>query len=256
MSDLELFRDLRDRQAERRVADLGLFFAESPEVISRIGRSGGRIVHVVASERRARRLDSMSLGDATVSVLSEDALYSLVGFEMHRGMIASVERPTPPRLTDIDSSPMVGVLEGINDHQNLGAIVRSGVALGVSGFVLDPTTADPFYRRSVRVSMGTVTSVPLVRVDSWPNAVATLDWARKVALTPAGEQDLFALEVTGPVAIMLGAEGSGLSPAALRMADVRARIPMEQEVDSINVSHAAAIAFAHFRSGLGRSRTS
>ena len=256
MTDLDLFRDLRHREAERRATDLGLFFAESPEVIARIGRSGGTIVDVVVSERRAQRLDSMSLGDAAVSILAEDELYSLVGFEMHRGMIASVERPTAARLEEIEGHPMVAVLEGINDHQNLGAIIRSGVALGVSAFVLDPTTADPFYRRCVRVSMGTVVSVPLVRVESWPDAIGGLGWAWRVALTPAGNADLSTLEAPGPVALMFGSEGDGLSAGALDRADVRARISMERAVDSINVSHAAAIAFAHFRRGLERSHTS
>ena len=233
-----------------------MFFAESPAVIARIGRSGATIVHVVASDRRARRLESMTLGDAAVSILSEEALFALVGFEMHRGMIACVERPVAPGLEDIAGSPMVAVLEGINDHQNLGAIVRSGVALGITGFVLDPTTADPFYRRCVRVSMGTVMSVPLVRAESWPDVLGDLGWAWRVALTPNGDTDLTALSASGPVALMFGSEGQGLSAGALDRADVRAHIPMEREVDSINVSHAAAIAFAHFGSGIGRSRTS
>lgn len=247
VSDLDLFRDLRGREAERRAAERGLFFAESPEVVDRIGRSGAVITHVVASERRAWRLDSMVLGGAAVTVLPEEELYSLVGFEMHRGIIAAVERPPEIGIPDPAEYPMIAVLEGINDHQNLGAIVRSGAALGVSAFVLDPTTADPFYRRCVRVSMGTVAAAPFVRSEAWPDTVeAMAEWTR-VALTPGGETDLSDVTRVTPVAIMLGAEGSGLSARVLELADVRVRIPMERDIDSINVAHAAAIAFHHFR---------
>lgn len=247
MSDLDLFRDLRGREAERRAADRGLYFAESPEVVDRIGRSGAVITHVVASERRAERLDSMALGDAAVTILPEEQLFSLVGFEMHRGIIAAVGRPPEIGIPEPAEHPMIAVLEGINDHQNLGAIVRSGAALGVSAFVLDPTTADPFYRRCVRVSMGTVAAVPFVRSEAWPDTVeAMAGWAR-VALTPGGETDLSALARVAPVAILLGAEGPGLSAQVLELADVRARIPMGRDIDSINVAHAAAIAFHHFR---------
>lgn len=247
MSDLDLFRDLRGREAERRAAGRGLFFAESPEVVDRIGRSGAVITHVVASERRAGRLGAMTLGEAIVTILPEQELYSLVGFEMHRGIIAAVERPPEIGIPEPAEHPMIAVLEGINDHQNLGAIVRSGAALGVAAFVLDPTTADPFYRRCVRVSMGTVVAAPFVRSETWPDTVEALAGWTRVALTPRGETDLSAMARVAPVAIMLGAEGSGLSAQALELADARARIPMERDIDSINVAHAAAIAFHHFR---------
>lgn len=246
VSGFDLFRDLRSREAERRAADLGLFFAESPEVVARIGRSGATITHVVASERRAGRLDSMKLGEAVVSILPEDELYSLVGFEMHRGIIAAVRRPPAIQLTEPVEHPMIAVLEGINDHQNLGSIIRSGVALGVSAFVLDPTTADPFYRRCVRVSMGTVTSVPFVRSEPWPDSVEAMAGWTRVALTPGGQTDLSEMARVAPVAILLGAEGQGLSEQVLEVADVCVRIPMRKDIDSINVAHAAAIAFHHF----------
>lgn len=249
VSDLDLFRDLRGREAERRAADRGLFFAESPEVVARIGRSGAVITHVVASERRAGRLDSMVLGEAAVTILPEEELYSLVGFEMHRGIIAAVERPSEIPMPEPAEHPMIAVLEGINDHQNLGAIIRSGVALGVSAFVLDPTTAYPFYRRCVRVSMGTVASAPFVRSEAWPDTVEAMGGWTRVALTPLGETDLSEMTRVAPVAIMLGAEGAGLSERVLDLADVRARIPMGRDIDSINVAHAAAIAFHHFSPG-------
>lgn len=247
MTSLELFRDLRSREAERRAADRGLFFAESPEVVARISRSGAVITHVVASERRAGRLDEMMLGKAAVSILPEEELYSLVGFEMHRGIIAAVERPAETQIPEPAAHPMIAVLEGINDHQNLGSIVRSGVALGVSAFVLDPTTADPFYRRCVRVSMGTVASVPFVRSEEWPETVEALDRWTRVALTPRGETDLSQATKVAPVAILVGAEGPGLSEQVLGLAEVRARIPMRRDIDSLNVAHAAAIGFHHFR---------
>ena len=141
----------------------------------------------------------------------------------------------------------VAVLEGLNDPENLGAIARSARALGVDALVLDPTCIDPYYRRTVRVSMGEVLHLPVARVEAWPDDLELVRGAsfELWALTPdPAADDLFELAVPDRVAVLLGAEGPGLSAAALDAADRRVRIPIDRRVDSLNVGSAAAIAFA------------
>jgi len=165
---------------------------------------------------------------------------------------------------------MIVVLEGLNDHENIGALFRNAAAFGAAGVLLDPTCADPLYRRSVRVSLGYVLHVPFARLAPWP---AGLDRVRNAgflvaALTPHPPSDsgtrhhtLAELrdslvqsdprptdDLTG-VALLLGAEGSGLSDAALAASDMTVTIPMADGVDSLNVATAAAVAF-HALSGL------
>jgi tRNA G18 (ribose-2'-O)-methylase SpoU len=147
----------------------------------------------------------------------------------------------------------VAVLEGVNDHENLGALFRNAAALGVDAVLLGPRCSDPLYRRSVRVSMGHVLRVPFVELPGpWPASLDVLKAAglRVAALTPAADaqpltaQPFTAASPTGQrVAVLLGAEGPGLTPEALAAADVRLRIPMAPGVDSLNVATAAAVAF-------------
>jgi tRNA G18 (ribose-2'-O)-methylase SpoU len=144
------------------------------------------------------------------------------------------------------------VLEGLNDHENLGSIARSAVALGIDGLLLDPRCADPLYRRSVRVSMGHILTLPFAVLPDWPGGLATLHDAgyTTVALTPAADAvDLPGLDPREHrrTAVLLGAEGPGLTPEAQQAATVRARIPMRPGVDSLGVAAAAAIAFATLR---------
>jgi tRNA G18 (ribose-2'-O)-methylase SpoU len=152
------------------------------------------------------------------------------------------------------------VLEGVNDHENLGAIFRNAAAFGVSAVLMDPTSADPLYRRSVRVSVGHVLSVPFARLAPWPHALAQLrDVGILVAALAPQPSPMTGLHpppcsiaslgahlrrrTVTAVAVLLGAEGAGLSPAALSSADVTVSIPMAPGVDSVNVATAAAIAF-------------
>jgi tRNA G18 (ribose-2'-O)-methylase SpoU len=143
---------------------------------------------------------------------------------------------------------LVAVLEGVNDHENLGALFRNAAALGVDAVLLGPRCSDPLYRRSVRVSMGHVLRVPFAELPGpWPESLDVLRAAgmQVAALTPAA--DAVPLTVSGlrgeRVAVLLGAEGPGLSAEALAAADVRVRIPMAAGVDSLNVATAAAVAF-------------
>ena len=148
-------------------------------------------------------------------------------------------------LEDLDPLPCVLILEGINDADNLGALVRTAVALGVTGVVCDPTTADLYTRRCVRVSMGTVGALRVSRPRDWPPDVGDRSL---VAMSPSGGRTLQDVANAGPIGVAFGAEGPGLSAAMLDVADLVVAIPMANGVDSLNVSHAAAIALHHLSS--------
>jgi tRNA G18 (ribose-2'-O)-methylase SpoU len=140
------------------------------------------------------------------------------------------------------------VLEGLNDFENLGSLFRNAAAFGVEAVLLDPRCADPLYRRSVRVSMGHVLRVPFaVLPEPWPESMsAALRDFTVLAMTPdPSATALRDIEVPPRWAVLLGAEGPGLSPAVMTAADVRVRIPMALGVDSLNVATAAAVAFSH-----------
>ena len=171
----------------------------------------------------------------------------VVGFHLNRGVLATADRVSfPPAAELLARARSVAVLEGVGDHENLGAVFRNAAALGVDAVLLAPGCADPLYRRSVRVSMGTVLGVPFAPLPWLDEGITLLrdNGFRIVALTPAGELTLREAVPGGRVAIMVGSEGPGLTPAALRSADMRVRIPMSGGVDSLNVATAAAIAFA------------
>ena len=181
-------------------------------------------------------------------------LAATVGFDLHRGAVAAADRRPLPTLDDVVAGARtLAVLEGLNDPENLGAVARSARAFGIGGLVLDPRCLDPYYRRTVRVSMGEVLFLPIARAAAWPADLAVLHRAgfETWALTPdPTAEPLWSLDVPARVAVMLGAEGPGLSAAARAAATRRVRIPIAAGVDSLNVGHAAAVAFAH----LARSR--
>ena len=181
-----------------------------------------------------------------VYVAEPHVLREAVGFAIHRGVVASVWRPTLPSVAEVvRDAGSVLVLEGINDHENLGGLFRNAAAFGADAVVLDPTCADPFYRRSVRVSMGHVLGVPIARSTDWPG---TIDELKRlgftvVALTPArGSRLINDVLVAGPVALLVGAESPGLTAAAIEASDLAVRIPMAVGIDSLNVATASAIA--------------
>ena len=185
-------------------------------------------------------------------------LSEVIGFRLTRGVLASADRLPPPDLDTLITGPdqaaprRIAVLEGLNDHENIGSIARSAVALGVDALLLDPHCADPLYRRCVRVSMGHVLTLPIAVLSDWPGGLERLHDAGylTVALTPADDAvDLDAVDAGAHprTAVLLGAEGPGLTPAAQQAARVRARIPMRTGVDSLGVAAAAAIAFSALR---------
>lgn len=173
----------------------------------------------------------------------------VTGFAIHRGIVASAGRlPLPRPEAVLSGARQVAVLEAVNDHENIGALFRNAAAFGIDAVLLDPTTADPLYRRSVRVSLGHVLHVPWARMEPWPDGLAVVRDAgfRVLALSPAGPRTVAeaVADTSDPIAWLLGAEGPGLSDVAVAAADEQVRIPIAEGVDSLNVATAAAVAFA------------
>src|SRR3954451_16000230 len=226
----------------------GLFIAEGELVIRRALRAGYRLRSVLVDEKRADQFADLR-AEAVIYTATPEILESITGFHVHRGVLASFHRRALPSLEELlAGAGRLAVPEGLNTHTNLGALFRSAAALGIDAVVLSPNCADPLYRRAVRVSMGEVFAIPYVKVEDWPGALKTISAAgfRLLALTPADDavplQELSAADRARP-ALMLGAEGPGLTRAALAASDVRVVIPMQSGVDSLNVATAAAIAF-------------
>ena len=253
--ELRDYRSLTD-VALRRVSEPagGLYIAESAKVIARALAAGHRPRSVLLLEQWLPDVEAM-LGeyDIPVFVGSTALLEQLTGFEMHRGALASMHRPDLPAVADIlTGARRVVVLEDIVDHTNVGAIFRSVAGLGADAVLITPRCADPLYRRSVRVSMGTVLQVPWTRLPEWPLGATMLKEAgfHIAALALADDAvDLahFASAAPERVAILLGAEGDGLSRAALENADTVVTIPMLHGVDSLNVASASAVALYALR---------
>jgi tRNA G18 (ribose-2'-O)-methylase SpoU len=209
-------------------------------------RAGYRLRSVLVD---AKRVDSFTDLPAPVYAGTQDVLEKATGFHVHRGVLASFHRRELPAAAEVlAAARRVVILEDVNNHTNLGAIFRGAAALGIDGVLLSPSCADPLYRRSVRVSMGQVFAVRYARLASWPGALDEVRAAgySLLALTPDGGaqpiQRLDARHRARP-ALLLGAEGPGLSGAALAASDVRVVIPMRAGVDSLNVAAASAVAF-------------
>lgn len=237
----------------------GVFIAESALVVQRALAAGYRLRSALVSERwLPGLLDALAADPAPVYVGAPQLLEQVTGFHVHRGALAAFSRkPLPGPDETLRGARRVVVLEGVNTHTNVGAIFRSAAALGADAVLLDPTSADPLYRRAVRVSMGAVFSLPWTRLSAWPKDLYALKGRgfRLLGLTPgAAAVPLSSLPTVpgGGVALLLGAEGPGLSPGALRAADVHVAIPMSHGIDSLNVAAAAAVAcYAAFATAAG-----
>ncbi|GAA1761198.1 TrmH family RNA methyltransferase [Luedemannella helvata] len=227
----------------------GLFIAEGELVLRRALRAGYRPRSVLIDTKRTDQLAGLDLGGAPVYAGTQSVLEHTTGFHVHRGVLASFHRrPLPPASDVLAGARRVAILEDVNNHTNLGAIFRGAAALGMDAVLLSPSCADPLYRRSVRVSMGEVFAVPYARLDPWPDALATVREAgfTVLALTPAPDAEPIQrvpAQARNRAALLLGAEGSGLSEAAMKASDRRVVIPMSRGVDSLNVAAAAAVAF-------------
>ena len=252
------YRDLTDA-ALRRVSEPaeGLYIAESLTILDRALSAGHTPRSVLTSEKWLVALGEVFSrhprhADTPVLVGGDELLESITGFHVHRGTLASMNRPASPAVsTLLESANTVVVLEDIVDHTNVGALFRSVAAMGADAVIVTERCADPLYRRSVRVSMGTVLQVPWTRA-SWSDIRQQLS-SRGVplvgmALTDhAVDFDAFVRHAPERVALALGSEGPGLSAHALEQCDVIARIRMDNGVDSLNVAAAGAVALHALR---------
>jgi tRNA G18 (ribose-2'-O)-methylase SpoU len=236
------YRALRD-------ADLpDAFIAEGALVVRSLLSSPYRVRSVLVTPRKFAALADVLPADVPVYVAPRPLLKAVVGFDLHRGAVAAADRPSPTvdAATVVDGARALLVVEDVSDAENMGSLFRNAAAFGVEGVLLSPRCCDPLYRRTVRVSMGHVLHVPYARLEAWPAALD--DVVRHagftvLALTPAPDAvDVADARAERP-AILVGAEGPGLTDAALARADARVRIPIRDGVDSVNVATAAAIAF-------------
>lgn len=232
----------------------GLFVVEGHTALARAATSAFALRSVLCLPGRVDAvLASLAAGgcdDVPVYVAARDVLAATAGFDVHRGVLALAARGAGRALDDVVAGARtLVVFEGLSDQENVGAIARSARALGADGLVLDPTSADPLGRRSVRVSMGEVLHLPFARATPWPDALDVLTergW-RVLAMTPASDAVSLRDIVRGAgdrVAVLVGAEGPGLQSATMARAE-RVRIPIAAGVDSLNVGHAAAVALWH-----------
>lgn len=237
--------------ALRRVSEPagGLYIAESSKVIGRAIRAGHVPRSVLLQEQWLDDLRPI-LDPFDIRVFVGDAtlLEQLTGYNMHRGALAAMHRPPLPEVAGLlAQARRIVILEDIVDHTNVGAIFRSVAALGADAVLITPRCADQLYRRSVRVSMGTVLQVPWTRLPEWPDARALLrDAGFEIAALAIADDaiplDVYAAQPPDRVALLVGSEGDGLSRAALRHADAVVTIPMGHGVDSLNVAAASAVA--------------
>lgn len=194
--------------------------------------------------------------DVPIYTVTRELLAEVAGYDMHRGLIAVADRAGDSSISEMLDSRTLVVLEGVGDHENIGAIFRNAAGMGVDGVLLGAGTADPLYRRSVRVSMGHVLRLPFAHLEgtvtTWQRSLEQLREAgfRLISLTPDDRATHLAqalVDATGTpwpkVALLVGGEGPGLTEHAMRATDIRARIPMAPGTDSLNVATSAAIAF-------------
>jgi tRNA G18 (ribose-2'-O)-methylase SpoU len=247
--------DFRDLNSVDRRPDLptgrGLVIAEGVLVVQRMLLSRYTPRALLGTDRR---LGELAGGRTSAGVpyyrVTAEVMADVVGFHLNRGVLAAARRPGELSVARVlDGAHTVAVLEGVNDHENLGSIFRNAAGLDVDAVVLGTGCADPLYRRAVRVSMGHVLLVPYAWAAAWPLDLAILreQGFGLLAMTP----DLRALALpeamatvgTDRLAVLVGAEGPGLTEAAMRSSDLRVRIPMSRGTDSLNVATAAALAF-------------
>ena len=247
------FVGLTDVALRRRTEpERGLYVAESEKVIRRALAAGHRPRSFLMGERwlidLADVVERAEADGIPVFVGEPEVLETLTGFHLHRGALASMQRPVLPTVAEaLDGARRVLVLEDVVDHTNVGAVFRSAAALGVDAVLVTPRCADPLYRRSIRVSMGTVFHVPWTRIDPWPGGV---DLLRELGFTTAAlalDDDAVGLDELAAdpperLALVLGTEGDGLSHRTVAAVDLTVRIPMAAGVDSLNVAAAGAVA--------------
>lgn len=243
------YAHLTDVALKKSGGEHGLYLAESQLVLERALRAGHRPRSILAlGNSVAEALEATADSDVPVFAGAPELLEQLTGYLLHRGLIASMHRPALPTVASLlAASRRVVVLENVVDPTNVGAIFRSVAAIGADAVLVTPRCSDPYYRRAIRVSMGTVLQVPWTRLGDWTSTREVLAASGFHIAALALTEDAvalrdFAASAPEKVALVLGTEGDGLTPEAIAAADTIVQIPMRHGIDSLNVAAAAAVA--------------
>lgn len=251
---VDVFSTLTDAQLRnRRDSSRGILIAESPKVI-RVALQAGYQPLSMMCERKHITGDASDLIEALPNIPvytgERELLAQLTGYELTRGVLCAMRRPLPPPLSTIcGQSNRIVIIDGVVDTTNIGAIFRSAAALGIDGVLLTRNSCDPFNRRSIRVSMGSVFLLPWTWIDNDLDTVRQYGF-KTVAMALTDQSislDSPLLKKEEKLAIIMGTEGDGLPHEAIQQADYVVRIPMFHGVDSLNVAAASAVAFWELR---------
>jgi tRNA G18 (ribose-2'-O)-methylase SpoU len=238
---LDDYRDLKDHALR---AASGRFVAESEGVVRKLLASGLSVRSVMVTAPRLASLEGALGPGYPIYLVPQEVMDGVAGFHVHRGCLAIGERPTGVEVPS-DARAVV-ILEDLVDVDNLGAIIRNAAAFDAAAVVLSPRCADPFYRKAIRVSMGTVFAVPVVRHQRWPDDLVALRRRLSIPLVGAVlDEEAIPLPSFAPpprFALLLGSEGPGLRPETKRLCDALVTIPMARDkADSLNVATAGAL---------------
>jgi len=255
--NLELFNQLKEPQLKHYYEpEVGIFIAESPNVVERAMNDGYEPLAFLLDERdvegSAKKVLDMALAqkpDIEVFVSYEEVLKNITGFKLVRGVLCAMRRrvlPTPEEV--VKNARRIVVLEDVNNATNLGAIIRSAAALNMDAVLLTKGCVDPLYRRATRVSMGTVFQIPWTYMEDSDSYMTHLKGMGFTTVAMALRKDTLEiqndrLKQEEKLAIIMGTEGDGLKDATLDQCDYTVKIPMGHGVDSLNVAAASAIAF-------------
>ena len=249
--ELDIYARLTEVQLlNRREPEKGIFIAESPKVIERALNAGCIPISFLMEERhvenQAKELIARC-GDIPVYTATLEVLTQLTGFKLTRGMLCAMYRPKLPTVSEIcRNARRVAVLEDVMNPTNVGAIFRSAAALGIDAVLLTSASSNPLYRRSIRVSMGTVFQVPWTFLGAdGIGELRALGFKTAAMALKADSLPIFdpRLAVEEKLAIVLGTEGDGLAAKTIADCDYTVLIPMSHGVDSLNVAAASAVAF-------------
>ena len=251
------YRDLKDRQLAARD---GLFIAEGAHAARRMLASGLEAHSLLLTRRRIDEFDALAPDDTPVYVVPDELVHHIVGFKFHSGVIACGRRPRNLTLDSLvddyatsGSPTTIVVCPKVVNHENVGAIVRIAAAFGARAMVLGPESCDPYWRRAIRVSMGAVFTLPIVRSDDLERDLLRLkrQWRYQLAAAVTDDDAEPLAQARRPsnpdrLALLFGPESHGLDRRWVRMCDRRITIPMQLGTDSLNVAVAAAVFMYHF----------
>jgi tRNA G18 (ribose-2'-O)-methylase SpoU len=253
---LQPYRNLKDKELAR---DGGRFIVESETVVRRLLSSRVRVESVLIAERKRAAIEPVVSGGTPIFVGSDDLLAGVVGFEFHSGVLACGIRPPSPTLAEVlpplDQPALLTVCQEISNTDNMGSLIRVSAALGADALILGERCCDPFFRQSVRVSMGAVFSLPMVRSS---DLLADLDALsqrfsveRLAAVLSEDAEPLKCIRAPARVAVVFGNEAQGLDRPTIEHCDQRVTIPMRWGTDSLNVAIAAGVFLFHLSRGSG-----